>query len=88
MRKAAVSIPAKVAEGYKRRSRADKVRLLNIAQGSVEDSCYYLILSEDLGYGETSALSALLESVSKLLERYIQGIEKAGRTRGSPTPRS
>jgi four helix bundle protein len=50
-RKAAVSIPANVAEGFKRRGKADKARFMNIAEGSLEESRYYLILAHDLGYG-------------------------------------
>ena len=36
LRRAAVSIPANVAEGFKKRGKADKLRFLNIAQGSAE----------------------------------------------------
>jgi four helix bundle protein len=49
MRKAAVSIPANVAEGFKGRGKADKARFMNIAEGSLEESRYYLILAHDLG---------------------------------------
>ena len=49
-RRAAVSIPANIAEGFRKRGRPDKVRFLNIAQGSLEESRYYLILAQDLGY--------------------------------------
>jgi len=48
--------------------------LYNIAQGSVEESRYYLILAKDLEYGDVSELSRLLEEVSKLLEAYSQAI--------------
>ena len=48
--RAAVSIPANIAEGYKKLSRADKLRFYNIAQGSLEECRYYIILSKDLGY--------------------------------------
>jgi four helix bundle protein len=43
VRRAAVSIPANIAEGFKRRGKADKARLLNIAQGSAEECRYYTL---------------------------------------------
>jgi four helix bundle protein len=70
LRRAAVSIPANIAEGFKKRGRADKVRFLNIAQGSLEECRYYLILAKDLNYGETTPLNLQLEEVSKLLGAY------------------
>jgi four helix bundle protein len=69
-RRAAVSVPANVAEGFKKRGRADKVRFMNIAEGSLEECRYYLILAEDLGYGSTTKLRDKLEEVSKLLGSY------------------
>ncbi len=74
LRCAAVSIPANIAEGFKKKGRADKARFMNIAQGSLEESRYYLILSRDLGYGDSSGLSSQLEEVSKLLEAYSSAI--------------
>ena len=74
MRPAAVSIPANIAEGFRRRGKADKVRFLNIAEGSVEESRYYLILARDLGYGDPDALTVLLEEVSRLLNAYAGAI--------------
>jgi four helix bundle protein len=73
-RRAAVSIPANIAEGFKKRGKADKLRFYNIAQGSLEETRYYLILVKDLGYGDVSELQPLLEEVSKLLEAYSQTI--------------
>jgi len=73
-RRAAVSIAANIAEGFRKRTKADKVRFLNIAQGSVEECRYYLILSKDLGYCDDPETIALLSEVSKLLESYYQRI--------------
>ena len=74
MRRAAVSIPANIAEGFKKRGKPDKARLMNIAQGSLEECRYYLILAHDLNYGDTKALQVQIEEVSKLLEAYIAAI--------------
>ena len=69
MRRAAVSIPANIAEGFRRRGKADKARYMNMAEGSLEESRYYLILAKDLGYGDTGSLTTLLEEVSRLRQR-------------------
>ena len=74
MRRAAVSIPANIAEGFRRRSKPDKARFMNIAEGSVEECRYFLILARDLGYGDTGKLSSTLEEVSRLLGAYAAAI--------------
>jgi len=73
-RRAAVSVPANIAEGFRKRSKADKARFMNIAQGSIEECRYYLILSNDLKYGDCHQLLAQLEEASRLLERYCSAI--------------
>ena len=73
-RRAAISVPANIAEGFKKRGNADKARFLNIAEGSLEECRYYLILTEDLGYGDSMELRSQLEVVSKLLARYSAAI--------------
>jgi four helix bundle protein len=75
-RRAAVSIPANIAEGFRRRGDADKVRFLNIAQGSLEECRYYLILANDLGYGDGVEANGWLEETSKLLDAYSKAIER------------
>jgi four helix bundle protein len=74
LRRAAVSIPANIAEDFKKTGRADKARFMNTAQGSLEESRYYLILAADLGYGSTDKLNNQLEEVSKLLTAYAVAI--------------
>jgi four helix bundle protein len=73
-RRSAVSIAANIAEGFKKKGKADKLRFLNISQGSLEECRYYLILSQDLNYGDTSTLVSLLEEVSRLLISYSKVI--------------
>jgi len=73
-RRAAVSIAANIAEGFRKRSNADKVRFLNISRGSLEECRYYLILSKDLGYYNEPEASSLSDEVSKLLEAYTRSI--------------
>tara|TARA_R110002124_G_scaffold135815_3_gene298836 strand:- start:795 stop:1157 length:363 start_codon:yes stop_codon:yes gene_type:complete len=73
-RRASVSIAANIAEGFKKRGRKDKARFMNIAQGSLEECRYYLILAQDLGYGSTEKLNELLEEVSKMLSSFTKAI--------------
>lgn len=82
MWRAAVSIPANIAEGFKKKTRPDKAKYLNIAQGSLEECRYYLILAQDLGYGDTSHLMLQLEETSKLLEAYLSALQNPGEKNG------
>ena len=75
--RAAVSIPANIAEGYKKISKADKLRFMNIAQGSLEECRYYVLLSKDLQYiseQDYDCLNDLLEKTSWYLNAYSKGI--------------
>ena len=75
--RAAVSIPANIAEGYRKLGIADKLRFLNIAQGSLEECRYYILLSRDLGYIDINTYETLtiqIEEVSKVLNGYCRGI--------------
>lgn len=76
-KRAAVSIPANIAEGYKRVGKADKLHFLNFAQGSLEECRCYLHLSKDLGFIDEEKYYRLynnLEETSKLLNGYCRGI--------------
>ena len=75
MRRAAVSIPANVAEGFIKRGQTDKIRYYNIAQGSLEESKYYLVLAKDLGYlKDVSAPQSLANETGRLLNGLINSI--------------
>ncbi len=74
LRRAAVSIAANIAEGFRKTSSAEKARFLNIARSSIEECRYYLILSKDLEYGDVSEATLLLQDVSRLLESYSKSI--------------
>jgi four helix bundle protein len=78
MRRAAVSVAANIAEGFGKRSQAEKARFLNIAEGSLEECRYYLILAQDLGYGPTESLMAGLEETSRLLSAYTRAVLASG----------
>ncbi len=73
MRRAAVSVPANIAEAFKKRGRADKARILNIFQGSLKELRYYLLLARDLGYLK-SAEDGPVDEVGRLLGAYTSTI--------------
>ena len=78
-RRAAVSIEANIAEGYKKLSKADKLRFFNISQGSMEECRNYIILARDLEYLDDATLHELKEKseyASRMINSYCDGIMK------------
>jgi four helix bundle protein len=77
MRRAAVSVPANIAEGFKRRTKKDKVHFYNVAQGSLEEVRYYWILARDLKYiADISAMTDDATKCARLLHGLIASIER------------
>lgn len=77
LRRAAVSIEANIAEGYRKLSKPDKLRFLNIAQGSLEECRDYHILAKDLNYIDDNEFEQMRMSIlmaSKFLNAYCEGI--------------
>lgn len=77
IRRSAVSVPVNIAEGFNKRGQADKARFLNIAQGSLGETGYYLILIHDLGYFDTRELQDKAEEVSRMLNAFYRSIMKS-----------
>ena len=76
LRRAAASVPSNFVEGFRKRTKPDKLRFYNIAQASADECLYQLILAHDLHYSDTTALQADLEEVSRLLQGYINGFAR------------
>ena len=78
IRRAAVSVAANIAEGFSKRGKLDKARFFNIAQGSLEEVHYYLILGSDLGYADCNKLAESYREVARLLNGYSRAILNSG----------
>ncbi|MCX6048819.1 MAG: four helix bundle protein [Chloroflexi bacterium] len=87
MRRAAASVPANLVEGFKRRSQQDKMRFYNIAEASLEELKYFLILSHDLSYiVEDQSLHNQADSVGRLLYRFMTSAQQNQTGRASSNP--
>ena len=73
-RRAVVSIPANIAEGYGKRSVVDKARFFNIAQGSLNECRYYLRLASDLGYAKTKQHFQQIDEIGRMLNAYTKKV--------------
>jgi len=59
-------VPTNIAEGSKRQSSQDYARFLNIAEGSLAEMEYLLLLSRDLGYVRPEAVGAPLGEIREV----------------------
>ncbi|MDD3275298.1 MAG: four helix bundle protein [Candidatus Omnitrophica bacterium] len=72
IKRAAVSIPANIAEGFSRRGSKDKIHFYNISQGSLSELQYYSILIKDLGFKvKLDVIDGLILEVGKMLNGAI-----------------
>ena len=74
LRRAAVSVPSNIAEGYARASTKDYIHFLSIARGSIAEIETQLYISKDLEYVQEESLEnvfVLIEEISKMLTAMI-----------------
>src|SRR5258706_12838854 len=74
LRRAAVSIAANIAEGYKKKDFKNKINFLNIAESSLQECRYYIILANDLNYINDKKLNNNLDEIARLLSAYAKSI--------------
>lgn len=76
LRRAAVSVPANFAEGFRKMTKPDKLKFYGIALSSLEECRYYLRLAKDLQYADTSVMRGRLIEISKMLTSYTSKIRR------------
>ncbi|GAA5483558.1 four helix bundle protein [Haloferula sargassicola] len=74
VRRAAISTPSNIVEGFSRWSNADKARHYNIAEASLEEARYQLLLAQDLGYADTAALRESALEAKRVLIGLSQSV--------------
>lgn len=78
IRRAAVSVPSNIAEGYGRRTTPDYVRSLYIAYGSNCELETQVMLTEDIGFIEAALLEGIkdaIQEVERMLKALIKSLE-------------
>ena len=74
LRRAAVSIPSNIAEGYGRRSRQDYLRFLCIALGSTYEIQTQVRIAKDLGYHTDTTIDDEIAELERVLNGLIRSL--------------
>jgi four helix bundle protein len=84
VRRSAASIPANIAEGFGRRTTKELLQFLANANGSLEETRYFLLLSRDLGYlakeryveieKDCSAIAQMIAALGRSLKSRLEGV--------------
>lgn len=80
LRRAAISVPANIAEGMGRRSKKEQIHFLEIAFGSLMETFCHIELAKDLGYISEKQLNEKekqIEIISERLSKLTTSIEKS-----------
>lgn len=78
IRRASVSVPSNIAEGYGRGSRKEYIQFLSIARGSLKELETQTILAQRLSYATSAQVARLLsdsERVGKMLGSLIRSLK-------------
>ena len=78
LRRAVVSVPSNIAEGSKRQYPKDYARFLNIAEASLSETEYLVILCQDLGYVAPESAEQFrreVDEISRMLNSLRQRVE-------------
>ena len=84
IRRAVVSIPSNIAEGFGRNSDKQFIHFLKIAKGSAAELETQLLISRDLSYltaKDAKSTLALYDEIARMLGALIRNIEKRVETR-------
>ena len=68
LRRAALSVPTNIAEGSKREGREDYARFLNVAEGSLVEAEYLVMVSRDLGYLTAEIVAPILQEIREIAQ--------------------
>ncbi|MGJ8674114.1 four helix bundle protein [Rubritalea sp.] len=74
VRRAAVSVPSNIVEGFGRWNNADKLRFYNIAEASLHEADYQLFLAGELQFADTSKAQEIAINTKRLLASFIKSI--------------
>lgn len=77
IRRACVSVPANIAEGYGRNYCQEYLQFLGIANGSLKELETLILLAKSLNYvDDITELMNLCESAGRLLNRLLQSLQR------------
>jgi len=82
LRRAAASVPANIAEGFGRRTTKELLQSLAVANGSLEEARYFLILSRDLRYmplEDYNRLDQQCNSIAQMLSALARSLKNRSR---------
>ena len=75
LRRSAASVPTNIVEGFKRKSKKEYAYFISIADGSLEETKYHVLLAKDLSYikeEEYRQLNELCDEIGRMLYGFYK----------------